>query len=161
MEVFKHPSSVNMIRLILLLVLIACQLPPKRDKLKELRQLQGVSIKAIPVESAEEAKNIMNNKISFLKLLFQQSTDPYFGIPKWTSQCLEANKIGEIISTSKGISSRSRLVLLDGNTGFCPGQPGSSYHEVIQFHCLSTKEVTEISYSISWSFPDKEIDPCE
>lgn len=74
----------------------------------------------IPVSSVEEARRTITNKRNFLTLLFEQSRDPYYGVPKWTEECLEENKIGDIKETSEEISFVSVLYLdSTGSAGHC------------------------------------------
>ena len=47
------------------------------------------------VEGEQQGQAIVRQRNNFLQDFFRQSKDPYFGRERWSSQCLEKNKVGE------------------------------------------------------------------
>ena len=101
-------------------------------------------VRTIDVSSAEQAKKVIDNHVRFLKLLFEQSRDPYYGKLKWSEECLKANQVGERIEVGDSMVSNSTL-LLDSRGG--PGNCGGTSHAVIMLYCPGAKEVHEIKFA--------------
>jgi hypothetical protein len=98
-------------------------------------------IRHIPVDSSEQAKKIIENHVRYLRMLFEQSRDPYYGTPKWSEECLKANVVGERMNAGSSFSSASTLILdSKGTPGHCKGES----HRVIMLFCSGAKEVQEI-----------------
>ncbi|MFL5783514.1 MAG: hypothetical protein ACJ76H_02820 [Bacteriovoracaceae bacterium] len=91
--------------------------------------------------SGKEAKNFIVNKANYLKLLFEQSHDPYYGTPRWTPECLDKNRVGKVEEKYGNTFLRNQLFLNNEyEPGFCQG----SYSDVIWIQCKDEKRVTEI-----------------
>lgn len=98
-------------------------------------------IRRIPVDSSEQAKKVIENHVRYLRMLFEQSRDPYYGTPKWSDECLKANVVGERLDVGSSFSSSSTLILdSKGAPGHCKGES----HAVIMLFCSGAKEVQEI-----------------
>ena len=84
---------------------------------------EDVTIKKIAVESRDQAKKVLGNHQRYLKLLFEQSRDPYYGKFKWSEDCLKKNVIGTIVETKTSLLVQSEL-LLDSTRkpGVCVGK---------------------------------------
>jgi hypothetical protein len=107
--------------------------------------LSGISyakttMKEIEVDSGEQAKKIITNRIRYLNLLFEQSRDPYYGKLKWSPECLASNKVGKLEESEGSLFFRSQLYLDDkGREGVCKG----ALSEVIMSYCKNEKVVRE------------------
>lgn len=137
-----------MIRFFLLLSFVGCAAPTvARYDLKYLKDQPKSVSRKIPVSSRDEAKKVISNQLNFLKMLFTQSTDPYFGTPKWAEDCLKENKIGEVKEFAKGIQATS-VLFLDANhsPGYCPKSQDSIHSFVVHVYCNSDPSVYEIKF---------------
>ncbi len=110
-----------MIFFFLLLLAAACAgTSGSRDR--ALVYLADSKVKEIPVSSPEQGKMVIENQVRFLKLLFTQSRDPYYGRPKWSEKCLAENRVGELTDKQGVLESVSELYLdRDSNPGVCSG----------------------------------------
>jgi hypothetical protein len=110
----------------------------------------GKVIKKIPVTSSEEAGHVIQNKINFLNMLFEQTRDPYYGVPKWTELCLKENKIGGIQKTKHGIQAVSELYLDQSDSpGLCPENPSATKKYLVYLYCNGSESVYQILYPIT------------
>lgn len=98
-------------------------------------------VRRIPVDSSDQAKKVIENHVRYLRMLFEQSRDPYYGTPKWSEACLKANVIGDRIELEQSFSSTSTLILdSKGTAGHCKGET----YSVIMLFCAGSNEVQEI-----------------
>jgi hypothetical protein len=115
--------------------------------IEKLKQNVGYQEKSIPVSTRDEARKVINNKINFIKMIFEQSTDPYFGTPRWSEYCLKLNSIGTPIETTNGIQVFSTLVLNSvGEPGYCSDAETQTRSHVVYIYCEGSKRVLEITY---------------
>lgn len=136
---------IRICRLIWIFLLISCASDQRSVLL--FKEIPGVVIKEIPLDNPTEAKKVINNHINFLKHLFTQSTDPYFGIPKWSKECLVENQIGEISEIDRSLQSTSTLYM-DSNLapGLCSSTVNAMKSHLIYLHCENEKVVYEVKY---------------
>ncbi|MBA2403407.1 MAG: hypothetical protein H0V66_01440 [Bdellovibrionales bacterium] len=143
--------------LLLLFFLVGCN-----DAITTFEKIPEVKIKKIPVASKAEAKKVISNHLSFLTLLFQQSVDPYFNTQKWPSECLLANKIGELKESDQGLQFISRLYLgPDASPGHCSNDPAEVPGYVIYLYCQDEPFVYEIKYHHSALAPELKVNLCD
>lgn len=91
--------------------------------------------------TAEEARHFVKNRLTYLRLLFEQSFDPYYNTPKWDPACLVANQIGKLQEKNGSLWFVSRLFLNEnGDVGFCSGK----MTEITLLHCPGEKKTYEI-----------------
>lgn len=117
--------------------------------------LRNAKIHTIAVSSKKEARAVIENKIRFLNILFEQSQDPYYGKLKWSEDCLKQNKIGKLeIGDSLMLASSILYLDSDGNPGLCSGK----LFNVTLVYCYANNAVKEIktplplpSSEINWS----------
>ena len=125
-----------MIRLYpLIFILVSCSAVPTLPRNRTIRK--------IPVDSRDQAVKVVDNHVRFLKMLFQQSRDPYYGKLKWPEECLKANQVGERIEVGEVLVSNS-LLLLDSRG--VPGNCDGSKHTVIMLYCPGAKDVQDIRF---------------
>ncbi len=133
----------NLLTLILVLTFSCQRLPSKRKTLPQNHPL--AVIKKIPVTDAKEAKHVIENNVNFFKFTFEQSRDPYYGVPKWDEKCLQQNQIGKIIEEAKMISSISEMVVNENNAiGFCMSFTQRHTIKFIIYQYCGGSEVLEI-----------------
>ena len=129
-----------------LVVLSSCS--SARPQWQDLATRPDYRQRLIPVSNLDEAKKVMGNKVNFLKMLFEQTIDPYFGTPKWSPACLEINKVGEVLEITKGIQSTSDIILNPGgDPGYCLDKTVYKPSYVVYFYCEGMTGVTEIKFS--------------
>ena len=125
--------------------LVACSTAETIEK--KIQKTDPLVMKTIPVESKSEAKKYIQNQRNYLVLLFEQSRDPYYGVPKWKDECLKANRIGEIIETDNRIVLSSKLYFdLKGTPGFCFGDASIVYGQQIIIYCEDDKVVKDMKF---------------
>jgi hypothetical protein len=151
-----------MTRLLLpLLILVSCSSSSKTNW-KTLKNEANYREKLIPVSSREEARKVINNKVNFIKMIFEQSKDPYFGTPRWSDQCMSINKIGTVTDSPNGIQAISFLILdHSGEPGFCNDRSNQARHSLIYLYCDGMKNVLEIKYPSLKEFEPASDDLCE
>lgn len=138
--------------LYLLPFLFACSFIKSGSVRERISSNKHASIKKIHTNSEKEAKNWIQNQINFLAMIYQQSRDPYYGIPKWSEECLNENKIGEIAKTENGLQVISEIYLnQQGMPGFCSTSPNARRSLIIYLYCVNQDHVLEIK--VPWS-PD-------
>lgn len=97
----------------------------------------------------EEANRILQNRYNYLRLMFEQSRDPYYGHPKWSDLCLAQNKIGNVVNTDKGLSSVSELFVDGkGNPGFCPENILAIKSYEVAFYCENEKVLYQVTINM-------------
>lgn len=119
--------------------LISCTTNPKKN----------FKIKSIPAYDKKQARSIIQNHINFLQILFKQSHDPYYNVPKWSSQCLKENEIGELIESETKLQSNSLLYLSKTHeVGYCSQAEGTYLAHVIYIYCEKKNEVLEMKIPV-------------
>lgn len=104
----------------------------------------GYPYKKIPVESKEQASLVINNHLSFLREIFTQSHDPYYGNAKWTEECLFQNKIGQIQEEASSLRAESFLFVDHNNeVGQCSGE----HKYLLYVYCDGDSYVREAWFS--------------
>lgn len=89
---------------------------------------------------------MMDNHVKFLKFLFEQSRDPYYGQPKWSEACLKDNEIGEVNDKNQIIESRSTVFL---DQSFMPGICTGTKYYFILIYCRGSKFLKEIKIPVT------------
>lgn len=141
--------------ILIFLCLHSCSSKNNSSTLKNLLSHQDAKIKKIPVSDRGQAEKVINIRLQFLKLLFEQSIDPYYNTPKWTPACLAENKIGEVEKFSNGAQLVSELYInLVDQTGFCSSNVTARKAKVIYVYCEPSAEVIEITLPLV-NFSDK------
>ena len=106
------------------------------------------SIRNLAHQSLDESRKTITNKRNFLLALFEQSFDPYYGTPRWSEQCLAANRIGELKENSRGIYAASHLYMPPNlEPGFCPEVNYANPYYVVLFQCVGTNALMEVRVS--------------
>ena len=125
-------------------------------------RLPGQLQKKIPVASSEEAGHVIQNKMNFLNMLFEQTRDPYYGVPKWTELCLKENKIGVIQKTKHGLQSVSELYLDQSDSpGQCPENPRATKKYLVYLYCSGSDSLLQILYPITTNAHELSNDLCQ
>ena len=118
--------------------------------------------KSIPAANKAQGRSIIQNHLNFLQLLFEQSKDPYYNVPKWTTECLEENKIGKVTETGQHMQAISFLYVNDSNeVGHCSRSSKTYPAYVIYVYCDTTNEVREIKYRVEEKNDLESINLCE
>ncbi len=123
---------------------------------KEHFKKAEVSKREIQTISEQESGAWIQNQNNFIKMLFEQSKDPYYGVPKWTEQCLKENKIGKINKSANAIWAVSELYLKNGAPGHCSNSSASKKFTVIFLYCKEMSKLFEIK--IPWKPELENID---
>lgn len=143
---------IKLISLCFLFCLISCTTSAKKN----------LHYKSIPATDKAQARSIIQNHLNFLHLLFEQSQDPYYNVPKWTAECLEENKIGPLTESEKSVQAISVLYVNSLNeVGQCSRSPRTFPAYVIYIYCNKTHEVREIKYPVGNQKDPKSINLCE
>lgn len=83
---------------------------PKELSLNE-SGFEQIQYRTLKVTSEMEGRALVENKRSFLLDLFKQSEDPYFGTPRWSTECLKRNQIGKLESRGREISFSAQVTV--------------------------------------------------
>ena len=144
------------------LVILASGCATKKVPAGRLQELRFVN-RTIPVADRKAAKAYLQNQVNYLKILFEQSKDPYYGQPKWTEECLKTNRIGEIENFDGGLLVLSDLLLdEEGNPGFCPEAPEESFRAYsLLLYCEPQKQVQEMKIRYEDGLVLKGTDLCK
>jgi hypothetical protein len=127
------------------LMFSGCAGKGKGRSVQDILKLEQGQVRKIPVASRDEARKIMGNHLNFLKLLFEQSHDPYYGKPRWSVECLQINQVGEIIESSTSLQSLSTLLLgPNGHAGHCSENDAVKKSHLIYVWCESSPELIEL-----------------
>jgi hypothetical protein len=87
---------------------------------KPLPGIEAIRYQLSKVESSNSSKAMVTNRHRYLKDLFQQSKDPYFGTDRWSADCMSRNKIYDLETNADGFKYRAQLTASqDLRTGFC------------------------------------------
>lgn len=121
---------------------------------------ENAKIRRIPVEGEGQARAVIGNQVSFLKDLFKQSYDPYYNLPKWDTQCLAANQIGQSPEATSALRSVSELWLKNNEAGYCPGKDNSVRSYVIFEYCPGEGAVVEVKVPAEKASALKEASIC-
>lgn len=136
--------------LYLLPLFFACSFIKSGSVMERISSNKDASIKKIQTNSEKDAKNWIQNQINFLAMIYQQSRDPYYGVPKWSEECLKENKIGDISKTENGLQAISEIYLnQDGMPGFCSTSQNAHRSLIIYLFCENQDHVLEIK--VPWS----------
>jgi hypothetical protein len=126
---------------------VSCASNSLKSELGSLSKRPDYHQKLIPVSSRDEAFKVIGNKTNFIKMIFEQTVDPYFGTPRWSEYCLGINQIGNVIESNNGIQSTSLLYLnKEGEPGFCNDRPELLHSYVIFLYCEGMKDVLEMRF---------------
>jgi hypothetical protein len=132
-----------MTKFILLFLMVACS---TKSTHVTLAYLVNAKIKLIDVSSPEQGNSVIDNHLRFLKLLFEQSRDPYYGKYKWTKECLAENVIGRREEFDGHMVATSVLFLDEnGKPGHCSG----TKYTVSLVYCSEGKFVIEMKYPVT------------
>jgi len=149
---------INPLIVITLLTVTGCS-SLKRTSIFEIADNTKYSVvKKIPAQNEDEAKKVMIGRHNYLRLMFEQSRDPYYGHPKWTDTCLQSNKIG----TVSDMSLVSELYVDgNGNPGFCPENPMALKAYEIFFYCKKESSVYQVTIPQKESLDLKKVSLCK
>ncbi len=133
-----------MIKFFLFVVLIvSCAHRPTGTE--TLAHTPPVKVKFVKVDNLERARVVMNNKLAYIRSIFEQSHDPYYGAEQWTEKCIKENVIGEIRETSQGLFANSKLYLNDQlENGFCSNDPNAKPYHRVYYYCLGATEIKHL-----------------
>lgn len=134
------------------LILASCAHYPKATLLSVITKDPEASIQTFPVKTRSDAKRIIQNRHNYLRILFEQSVDPYYGKPKWSEECLKANRIGSIKEDKHSVILWSELVIKDNKEGYCPGEKDSKTANVLLVFCEGDDKVQEFKFSSNLNF---------
>lgn len=144
----------------LLSLLLSCT--SGNSLLKDAQTSQAITFKTITVDSPIEAKKYILNQRNYLVLLFEQSRDPYYGVPKWNEQCLKDNRIGEIHETQENVLLVSRLYFdKSGNPGFCFENRPPYYGQHIIIYCKNKNQINDLKVNNPNDLKLKDSNLCE
>jgi len=94
--------------------------------------------------------------------MFEQSRDPYYGHPKWSESCLQANKIGYISKTDNPVMSVSELYVDgNGNPGFCPESLFVLKAYELFFYCEKENTVYQVTLPHKENIDLKQVSLCK
>lgn len=94
--------------------------------------------------SRKDIEHKLQNRFNYLRMLFEQSTDPYFGNKRWAESCLKENHWSEVKKTDKGMFLVAHLFLNSNKeAGYCPGMPAWPTYE-IRYSCHGSLELHTI-----------------
>lgn len=119
-------------------------------------------VNSYPADSFPEARRVITLKTNYMRLLFEQMHEPAFGVPKWSEECLKANKIGQARIAGEEISAISELfVHYNGSLGHCEEGPRVFKAHHILVYCPVYKEVIEYKFNYDPTLNFKKIDLCK
>lgn len=149
---------IKSVALITLLTLSACSSLKKTSIFEIADKTKYSVVKKTAVQNEDEAKKILQGRFNYLKLMFEQSRDPYYGHPKWTDTCLQANKIGPVLN----MTSLSELYVDGkGNPGFCPENPFALKAYELSFYCPGEHSVYQITIPQNEPLDQKSVSLCK
>jgi hypothetical protein len=119
----------------------------KSTFVQEIANLKLRSIKSFHVSSTEDAKKYFEKTEKFLKLIFEQSKNPFTAYPRWTDQCLAENIIGTIKEEEKHITMESSLLMnYFGSIGNCSNSSYAKKGVYLILYCKGSQEILEFKY---------------
>lgn len=150
---------IRLIFLVSLLLLASCSTGSgKKKSFKETINMASVQVSSKDVSSKQEAKAQIIGFRNYLKLLFEQSRDPYYGSLKWPEACLDMNRIGEVMDTGSSIYLANELILNhQGNPRHCSGP--IQYH--LQFFCDKENKIYTYKFMKTTKINFQEFDLCQ
>lgn len=150
----------SFILLIIPLLITGCS--SKKAKLSELASIdEKFVVKEIPVEDEKEALARINNRLNYLKLLFEQSLDPYHETPKWEAHCYEDNRPGKAERNGEIIYSVSRLYFDSRKyEGFCSDKFYASPGYSIDVYCPDKKILRQYKFLSAKKISVETLDLC-
>lgn len=149
---------INLFTLLILLSITACSSFKKTSVFEIADKTKHSVVKKIDVANEDEAKKVLQGRHNYLKLLFEQSRDPYYGHPKWTETCLQGNKIGPVTN----MTSLSELYVDNkGNPGFCPENPFALRAFEVDFYCAGEQSVYQITIPQNAPFDLNKVSLCK
>lgn len=118
---------------ILILSIIICSCStlslklPETQNLNEIKNavpgLKNLKYKLFKVEKSESGIAMVINNRNFLVDMFKQSKEPYFGTDRWSSECIQRNRIDLLRDTSALIDFEAYLTASNElKTGNCSPQ---------------------------------------
>jgi hypothetical protein len=104
-----------------------------------------IKIKKTQVENDLEGSRMVHNKQQFIKKLYQQSTDPYYGTKRFDESCLRENEIFNISSQQDSVLFSADLTASDDYEIANCRTPNEIYKvKLIYGFCKSSSFVNEI-----------------
>lgn len=150
---------------LIILLQTACVVTSPDIKKEGLFQYVGRGyhiVNSYPATNLSEATKIITLKTNYMRLLFEQTHEPTFGTPKWSEDCLKANKIGEAIAADEQIFNISELfVHFNGSLGHCEAGPKIFKAHHVLVYCPIYKEVIEYKFSYDPTLNFEKIDLCK
>lgn len=142
-------------------ILFSCAHQPKKSLQSYILQDGSAQHQKIRVKDKTEARRIIHNKYNYLKILFEQSVDPYYGQPKWSASCLAENNIGSVVENDVVIFNLSSLVLKDGKEGFCSSEKNSERKNILYVFCTGDDSVNEYRWNSKIVINPENVDFCK
>ncbi len=107
----------------------------------------------IPVKDRLEAKKAMLKEYNFLKLLFVESRDPYYGTPKWGEKCLADNTF-EYKEENGMIALKTNLYIDSSRKpGFCSGKAEYFRSNELMLYCGDAHFYWKIRFPQDKNYP--------
>lgn len=134
----------------------------KKDGLFQYVTRDAHIVNSYPAESFPEARRVITLKTNYMRLLFEQMHEPSFGVPKWSEECLKANKIGPARIAGEEISAISEMfVHFNGSLGHCEaGSRVFKAHHILVY-CPVYKEVIEYKFAYDPTLNFEKIELCK
>lgn len=108
------------------------------------------------VSNENEARKIIQNRLSFLHYLYRPSPDPIAENSLITPECIKENRIGTLHEDKNTIMAASTLhVDLYGNVGACATDFKTNRVQAIYLHCKRDNYVLIIHFKYEPDFEEK------
>ena len=152
------------LKLLVLILVSSCVSSTSRKKEGLFQHVtkDAYLVKFTPAPTYNDGQRIVTAKTHFIDIVFEQSREPVYGIPKWTDQCLKENKSGKIKYDEEKMYSVSEVYIhYNGSIGHCESAPHVFKAHYVVVYCPIYKEVIEYKFSYDPSLNFEDIDLCK
>lgn len=145
--------------LIILFLVYGCA---SKQKLSDIaKEDERFKLNTFAIKDESEAATRIQNRLTYLKLLFEQSRDHYFETPKWEEHCFQDNRPGKLERNGKIIYSVSRLYFDSRKIeGFCSDKPYAYPGYSVDVFCPDEKFLRQYKFMNFSSIDWKKVDLC-
>lgn len=143
----------NIILYFAISMMVACAHKPSFFNKYKDRQIYS---RKYPVKTESEARKLIENRMAFLRRIYQPSLDPVAETPLITPECIKETRIGSVIENNKMIMSASTLYVDNyGNVGLCATDFRTKRINSVYLYCKRDNYVLILNFSYEPDFEDK------
>lgn len=143
-------------------LLQSCTLFSRKLKLSEIAKKDSQHLVRISsVSNASVATTMIENRIRYLQLLFEQVENPYHEIPRWEPHCYADNQIGKLQKNGDVVFAVSRLYLDSKQIeGFCSDKFFAAPGYSVEVYCPDKQAYLQYKFRSPDFYSWERIDLC-